>query len=67
MGFSGDIEKIRKHLCVESWVVFGGSWGSTLSLAYSQTHPSVCKAFNFKRNILTKKKRDSLVLSRRSK
>ena len=38
-----DIEKIRKHLCVESWVVFGGSWGSTLSLAYSQSHPTVCK------------------------
>jgi proline iminopeptidase len=37
-----DIEKLRKHLGIEKWVVFGGSWGSTLSLAYSQTHPSHC-------------------------
>jgi proline iminopeptidase len=34
-----DIEKIRQHLGIESWQVFGGSWGSTLALAYSQTHP----------------------------
>ena len=38
-----DIEKIRLHLGIEQWVVFGGSWGSTLSLAYSQSHPSACK------------------------
>lgn len=38
-----DIEKLRKHLAIEKWVVFGGSWGSTLSLAYSQTHPESCK------------------------
>lgn len=38
-----DIEKIRQHLGIEQWVVFGGSWGSTLSLAYSQTHPNACK------------------------
>lgn len=37
-----DIEKLRIHLGVESWVVFGGSWGSTLSLAYSQTYPERC-------------------------
>jgi proline iminopeptidase len=35
-----DIEKLREHLRIEKWVVFGGSWGSTLSLAYSETHPS---------------------------
>lgn len=34
-----DIEKIREHLSIERWVLFGGSWGSTLSLAYAQTHP----------------------------
>ena len=34
-----DIEKIREHLNIERWQVFGGSWGSTLALAYSQTHP----------------------------
>ena len=34
-----DIEAIRQHLGIERWVVFGGSWGSTLALAYAQTHP----------------------------
>lgn len=34
-----DMEKIRERLGIERWVVFGGSWGSTLSLAYAQTHP----------------------------
>jgi proline iminopeptidase len=35
-----DIERVREHLGIDSWQVFGGSWGSTLALAYSQTHPS---------------------------
>jgi proline iminopeptidase len=34
-----DIERLREHLGIDSWMVFGGSWGSTLSLAYAQTHP----------------------------
>ncbi|GAB3368816.1 prolyl aminopeptidase [Spongiibacter taiwanensis] len=34
-----DMETIRKHLGIERWVVFGGSWGSTLALAYAQAHP----------------------------
>ncbi|HXH03222.1 MAG TPA: prolyl aminopeptidase [Candidatus Competibacteraceae bacterium] len=34
-----DIETIRQHLGIDRWVVFGGSWGSTLSLAYAETHP----------------------------
>jgi proline iminopeptidase len=34
-----DIEAIRKHLEIDRWQVFGGSWGSTLALAYSQKHP----------------------------
>ena len=34
-----DIERIREHLGIERWVVFGGSWGSTLALAYAETHP----------------------------
>ncbi|MEM1151329.1 MAG: prolyl aminopeptidase [Pseudomonadota bacterium] len=34
-----DIEALRVHLGIEKWVVFGGSWGSTLSLAYAVTHP----------------------------
>lgn len=34
-----DIERLREHLGVEKWCVFGGSWGSTLALAYAITHP----------------------------
>ena len=34
-----DIERLREHLGIKRWLVFGGSWGSTLSLAYAQTHP----------------------------
>ncbi len=34
-----DIEHLRAHLGIEGWMVFGGSWGSTLALAYAQTHP----------------------------
>lgn len=34
-----DIERLRQMTGVESWLVFGGSWGSTLALAYAQTHP----------------------------
>jgi proline iminopeptidase len=34
-----DIEKLRAHLGIERWQVFGGSWGSTLALAYAETHP----------------------------
>jgi proline iminopeptidase len=34
-----DIEKLREHLAIERWQVFGGSWGSTLALAYAETHP----------------------------
>lgn len=35
----GDIELLRKFLGIERWLVFGGSWGSTLALAYAQRHP----------------------------
>ncbi len=36
----GDIEALREHLGIEQWLVFGGSWGSTLALAYAQRHPA---------------------------
>ncbi|TDJ45067.1 MAG: prolyl aminopeptidase [Gammaproteobacteria bacterium] len=36
-----DIEQLRQHLMINCWQVFGGSWGSTLALAYAQTHPEV--------------------------
>lgn len=35
-----DIERLREHLGIERWLVLGGSWGSTLGLAYAQAHPS---------------------------
>jgi proline iminopeptidase len=34
-----DIERVREHLGIAKWQVFGGSWGSTLALAYAETHP----------------------------
>jgi proline iminopeptidase len=39
-----DIEKIRAHLDIDRWLVFGGSWGSTLALAYAQRHPERVRA-----------------------
>lgn len=37
-----DLEALRLHLCIDRWLVFGGSWGSTLALAYAQSHPNRC-------------------------
>jgi proline iminopeptidase len=37
-----DIERLRALLDIERWLVFGGSWGSTLALAYAQAHPARC-------------------------
>ncbi len=34
-----DLETLREHLAIDRWVVFGGSWGSTLALAYAEHHP----------------------------
>jgi len=39
-----DIEKLRTQLGIERWTVFGGSWGSTLALAYAESHPDRVKA-----------------------
>lgn len=39
---TGDIEVLRQMLGIESWLVFGGSWGSTLALAYAQAFPARC-------------------------
>jgi proline iminopeptidase len=35
-----DIERLREHFGIERWQIFGGSWGSTLALAYAETHPA---------------------------
>lgn len=40
-----DIERLRRHLGIERWLVFGGSWGSTLSLAYGVAYPERCLGF----------------------
>jgi proline iminopeptidase len=37
-----DIERLRRALDIERWLVFGGSWGSTLALDYAETHPQHC-------------------------
>jgi proline iminopeptidase len=34
-----DMERLRQHLAVDHWQIMGGSWGSTLALAYAQQHP----------------------------
>ena len=39
-----DIEALRRKLGIERWIVFGGSWGSTLALAYAEAHPEACMA-----------------------
>jgi proline iminopeptidase len=51
-----DTEKLREHLGIESWVVFGGSWGSTLALAYAETHPERVKALILRGIFLLRKK-----------
>jgi proline iminopeptidase len=39
-----DIEALRRHLAIERWLLFGGSWGATLALAYAQRHPQRVRA-----------------------
>tara|TARA_Y100000588_G_C14244736_1_gene920943 strand:- start:417 stop:1376 length:960 start_codon:yes stop_codon:yes gene_type:complete len=40
-----DIEKLRRHLKIDGWLVFGGSWGSTLAIAYGESNPDSCLGF----------------------
>ncbi|MCP9494593.1 MAG: prolyl aminopeptidase [Pyrinomonadaceae bacterium MAG19_C2-C3] len=51
-----DIERLREHLGITRWVVFGGSWGSTLALAYSETHPEAVRALVLRGIFLCRKK-----------
>jgi proline iminopeptidase len=51
-----DIERLRERCGVERWTVFGGSWGSTLSLAYAITHPERVKALVLRGIFLLTKK-----------
>lgn len=52
-----DIEQIREKLNIDQWAVFGGSWGSTLALAYAQTHPMRCTKL-FLRGIFMLRKKE---------
>ena len=52
-----DMEHLRQHLGIDRWVVCGGSWGSTLSLAYAQTHPE-CVSALILRGIFTLRRKE---------
>ncbi len=56
-----DIEKLRKYLNIEKWLVFGGSWGATLALLYGQSYPQSCLGFVL-RGIFLGRKKDYLHL-----
>lgn len=49
-----DIEYLREHLQIDKWNVFGGSWGSTLALAYAQAHPQRCSGLVLRGIFLSK-------------
>lgn len=52
----GDMEAIREHLGIDKWVLFGGSWGSTLSLLYTQAHPHRVRALILRGVFLARQK-----------
>ena len=45
MDFLEDLENLRKTLNIDKWVLFGGSWGSTLALYYGVSYPKKCLGF----------------------
>ena len=51
-----DIEKIRIKLNIDKWTVFGGSWGSTLSLSYAVSHPNRCNELILRGIFMLRKK-----------
>ena len=58
-----DIERLRERLGIESWLVAGGSWGSTLALAYAQRYPArICEMVLF--SVVTTSKREVTWLTR---
>jgi proline iminopeptidase len=50
-----DAERVRERLGIEKWLVFGGSWGSTLGLAYAETHPERCTGLVLRGIFLSRK------------
>ena len=51
-----DMERLRDHLGIETWLVLGGSWGSTLALAYAVTHPERVRALVLRGIFMLRKK-----------
>lgn len=51
-----DIEKLREKFNIDQWYVFGGSWGSTLSLAYAETHPDRVRGLALRGIFLTRRR-----------
>lgn len=51
-----DIETLRQHLGIDKWLIFGGSWGSTLALAYGEAHANRCLGFILRGIFLCRKK-----------
>ncbi|MEX1197489.1 MAG: prolyl aminopeptidase [Pseudohongiellaceae bacterium] len=51
-----DIERLREHLGIDRWAVFGGSWGSTLALTYAVTHAEACRALFLRGIFLLRRK-----------
>jgi proline iminopeptidase len=49
-----DMETLREKFNIEKWFVFGGSWGSTLALAYAETHPNRCRGLALRGIFLTR-------------
>jgi proline iminopeptidase len=63
---SSDFELLRKHLNITKWLVFGGSWGSTLGLDYACTYPSVCLGLILRGIFLNTKAEHDAIYARKS-
>ncbi len=59
-----DIEVLRNHLNIDKWLVFGGSWGSTLSIYYAQEHPERCSGVVVRGVFLATPKENALFFDR---
>ena len=52
----GDLEALRRFLEIDQWLLFGGSWGSSLALAYAEAHPAACAGLILRGIFLCRKK-----------
>ena len=60
-----DMERLRQHLGIERWLLYGGSWGSTLILAYAERHPERVSGIVIPGVTMTRRSGDRLALSGR--